>query len=68
MSIAEANTLREANPEEYRNRSWDTMAKHVNQMLELQKREAITFDYGKGSRGQAKDKRHVAHAFDFPDS
>lgn len=66
MSIAEANTLREANPEEYRNRSWDTMAKHVNQMLELQKRGAITFDYGNNLRGQAKDKRHVAHAFDFP--
>ena len=66
MSIAEANTLREANPEEYRNRSWDTMAKHVNQMLELQKRGAITFDYGNNLRGQAKDKRHVEHAFDFP--
>jgi urocanate hydratase len=60
MSVAEAN------PEEYRNRSWDTMAKHVNEMLELQKRGAITFDYGNNLRGQAKDKRHVDHAFDFP--
>jgi urocanate hydratase len=66
MSVAEANILREANPEEYRNRSWDTMAKHVNEMLELQKRGAITFDYGNNLRGQAKDKRHVDHAFDFP--
>jgi urocanate hydratase len=35
-------------------------------MLELQKRGAITFDYGNNLRGQAKDKRGVANAFDFP--
>ncbi|MEN9522376.1 MAG: hypothetical protein RL065_753, partial [Bacteroidota bacterium] len=43
-----------------------TMAKHVRQMLELQKRGAITFDYGNNLRGQAKDKRGVMNAFDFP--
>jgi urocanate hydratase len=42
------------------------MAKHVRQMLELQKRGAITFDYGNNLRGQAHDKRGVANAFDFP--
>ena len=47
-------------------RSLDTMAVHVNEMLELQKRGAITFDYGNNLRGQAHDKRHVEHAFDFP--
>ena len=66
LSVAEANVLRETNPEEYRNKSWDTMAKHVRQMLELQKRGAITFDYGNNLRGQAKDKRGVQNAFDFP--
>ncbi|MEI6312974.1 MAG: urocanate hydratase [Bacteroidota bacterium] len=66
MSVAEANTLREADPELYRNKSWDTMAKHVKQMLALQKRGAITFDYGNNIRGQAKDKRQVMNAFDFP--
>jgi urocanate hydratase len=35
-------------------------------MLELQKRGAITFDYGNNLRGQAHDKRHVERAFDFP--
>jgi urocanate hydratase len=35
-------------------------------MLELQKMGAITFDYGNNIRGQAKDKRGVANAFDFP--
>ena len=66
LSVDEARTLREANPAEYIERSLDTIAKHVRQMLELQKRGAITFDYGNNIRGQAKDKRAVANAFDFP--
>jgi urocanate hydratase len=66
LSVAEANALRENNPEEYSSRSLDTMARHVRQMLELQKRGAITFDYGNNLRGQAHDKRGVANAFDFP--
>lgn len=66
LSVEEANVLRERDPEAYRNASWDTMAKHVNQMLTLQKRGAITFDYGNNLRGQAKDKRGVMNAFDFP--
>jgi urocanate hydratase len=66
MSVEEANTLREADPEKYKSLSLDTMAHHVRQMLELQKRGAITFDYGNNLRGQAKDKRGVENAFDFP--
>jgi urocanate hydratase len=66
MTVAEANELREKNPHKYSELSLDTMAHHVNLMLELQKRGAITFDYGNNLRGQAKDKRHVEHAFDFP--
>ncbi len=66
LSVVEANALRSNNPDEYMKRSLDTMAKHVNQMLELQKRGAITFDYGNNLRGQAHDKRNVENAFDFP--
>jgi urocanate hydratase len=66
LSVNEANALRESDPETYKSRSLDTMAKHVRQMLELQKRGAITFDYGNNLRGQAKDKRGVENAFDFP--
>ena len=66
LTVAEANALRDANPEEYCKRSLDTMARHVRQMLELQKRGAITFDYGNNLRGQAHDKRGVQDAFDFP--
>lgn len=66
MSVSEANALRDANPESYKSLSLDTMAHHVKLMLELQKRGAITFDYGNNLRGQAHDKRGVEHAFDFP--
>jgi urocanate hydratase len=66
MSVEEANALREADPVAYSNRSLDTIAHHVRLMLELQKRGAITFDYGNNIRGQAKDKRGVENAFDFP--
>jgi urocanate hydratase len=66
LSVVEANALRSSNPNEYIRRSLDTIAKHVRQMLELQKRGAITFDYGNNIRGQAHDKRGVENAFDFP--
>lgn len=66
LSSTQINILRQQNPDEYRSRSLDTMAKHVRQMLELQKRGTITFDYGNNLRGQAKDKRGVQNAFDFP--
>lgn len=66
LSVEEAKVLREKNAEEYVRLSLDTMAKHVRQMLALQKRGAITFDYGNNLRGQAKDKRGVENAFDFP--
>jgi urocanate hydratase len=66
LSVEQAKILREANSEEYINRSLDTMARHVNLMLELQKMGSITFDYGNNLRGQAKDKRGVKNAFDFP--
>ncbi len=66
MSVAEANTLRDANPTEYEKLSLDTMAHHVKLMIELQNRGAITFDYGNNLRGQAKDKRGVENAFAFP--
>jgi urocanate hydratase len=66
LNVAEAKVLREKNAEEYTRLSLDTMAKHVRQMLALQKRGAITFDYGNNLRGQAKDKRGVENAFDFP--
>lgn len=66
MSVEEAKVLREQDPDMYCKLSLDTMARHVEQMLELQKRGAVTFDYGNNLRGQAHDKRGVKNAFDFP--
>ncbi|MFH1321718.1 MAG: urocanate hydratase [Bacteroidota bacterium] len=65
LTVEEAKTLRESNPKEYIERSFDTIARHVNQMLELQKMGAVTFDYGNNIRGQAL-ARGVENAFDFP--
>jgi len=66
LSVAEANALRESDKDNYTQRSLDTMAHHVQLMLELQSRGAITFDYGNNLRGQAHDKRGIANAFNFP--
>lgn len=66
LSVAEANALRECDKDSYTQRSLDTMAHHVQLMLELQSRGAITFDYGNNLRGQAHDKRGIANAFNFP--
>jgi len=65
MTVEEAGVLRETNPEQYVDLSKETMARHVKQMLELQSRGAITFDYGNNLRGQALE-RGVENAFDFP--
>jgi urocanate hydratase len=65
MSYDEALQLRREDPDEYIERSMRSMAVHVEAMLELQKRGAITFDYGNNIRTQAK-KAGVENAFDIP--
>lgn len=66
MTIEQAQILRQTDPNTYKKKAWDTMAKHVQLMLQLQERGSITFDYGNNLRGQARDQRNVANAFDFP--
>jgi urocanate hydratase len=65
MTLAEALHLRVKNPDEYIEHSMRSMAMHVEAMLALQKRGAITFDYGNNIRTQAK-KAGVEKAFDIP--
>jgi urocanate hydratase len=65
MSLEAALRLRESNPEEYTRRSMETMGKHVEAMLELKRRGAITFDYGNNLRTQAK-LAGVEDAFAIP--
>jgi len=66
MSLEEANELRINNPTEYIEKSYKTMRLHCKAMLELQKRGAITFDYGNNIRGQVKENAGLDNAFDFP--
>jgi urocanate hydratase len=63
ISYHDALELRSSAPEEYIRRSYDSMASHMRAMIELQRRGAITFDYGNNLRGQAI-KAGVDDAFD----
>lgn len=65
MSFEEAIELRKSNPDKYIKLSRRTIVKHVEAMLEFQKRGAITFDYGNNIRGEAKENG-VNKAFDIP--
>ncbi len=55
MPYDAALSLRTGDPERYRQESMRTMAEHVACMLELQRRGAITFDYGNNLRAFAKE-------------
>ncbi len=65
MDVNAADKLRLENPEKYVDLSYQTMVKHVELMLELQKMGSITFDYGNNLRGRALEKG-LKNAFDFP--
>jgi len=65
MSLGEADALRQRDPAEYVRRATASMAVHVRAMLELQRRGAVTFDYGNNIRAQA-EKGGVTNAFDIP--
>ncbi|HAQ08317.1 MAG TPA: urocanate hydratase [Bacillus bacterium] len=65
LSLGEAAELRNRDPREYVKQSSLSMVKHVESMLEYQRRGAVTFDYGNNIRQVAKDNGE-AHAFDFP--
>jgi len=63
MSFDEALSLRESDPKKYIDLSYETMARHMRAMIELQNRGAITFDYGNNLRGQAVE-HGVPNAFE----
>src|SRR5207247_7619168 len=65
MSLEDALVWRRKNPEEYIERAVRSMGVHVEAMLALQKKGAVTFDYGNNIRAQAK-KAGVKDAFDIP--
>lgn len=65
LSYEKAIELRKINPDEYVALAYNSMVKHVELMLELQKKGAVTFDYGNNIRARAQEKG-VTNAFDFP--
>jgi urocanate hydratase len=56
-TVAEADRLRERDPEAYVEASRETMARHVAAILELQDRGAVAFEYGNNLRGQVQEHR-----------
>ncbi|MEO6289481.1 MAG: urocanate hydratase, partial [Ginsengibacter sp.] len=65
LSTEAANALREKDPEKYISLAYDSMKLHVELMLELKNRGAITFDYGNNLRARAQEAG-LKNAFDFP--
>jgi len=64
MSFHDALLLRKTDSQKYIELSYETMARHMRAMIELQDRGAIAFDYGNNLRGQAK-KAGVDNAFEI---
>ncbi|ACK59417.1 MULTISPECIES: urocanate hydratase [Bacillus] len=64
-TLEEAAKLREKDPERYVQLSKESMTKHVEAMLAMQEKGAITFDYGNNIRQVAFDEG-LKNAFDFP--
>lgn len=65
MTLEEASVLRSQDPEAYIARSMESMAVHVQAMLDLQKAGSIVFDYGNNIRQNAY-QQGVQDAFAFP--
>jgi urocanate hydratase len=65
MTLEAARRLRAADPAEYVKRSMQAMAVHVEAMLSLRQKGAVTFDYGNNIRAQAR-QAGVERAFDIP--
>jgi urocanate hydratase len=65
LSLEEAKSLRQANPQAYIARSMESMAVHVQAMLDMQKAGSVVFDYGNNIRENAL-KQGVADSYAFP--
>jgi len=66
VTLAEAAELRQRDPAGYEGRVLDSMVRHVEAMLALQKRGSVAFDYGNNLRGQVADRRGMKRAFEIP--
>jgi urocanate hydratase len=64
MSVEDAKALRDRDPDEFRRRAMESLAAHVQAMLDFQAKGSIVFDYGNNIRQRAYDAG-VKNAFDF---
>ncbi|HLH09470.1 MAG TPA: urocanate hydratase [Terriglobales bacterium] len=65
LTVEQAAELRERDAKQYVEHSLDSIARHVDGMLKLQKMGSVTFDYGNNIRTFAFE-RGVRNAYDFP--
>jgi urocanate hydratase len=65
LDVTQAAELRARDRDEYRKRSLESIARHVEGMLALQKLGSVTFDYGNNIRTFAYEQG-VKNAYDFP--
>ncbi|HEY2384853.1 MAG TPA: urocanate hydratase [Terriglobia bacterium] len=65
LTLDDAGKLRESDPKAYTARAIESMAIHVQAMLDMQKQGAVTFDYGNNIRTMAFEGG-VKNAYDFP--
>lgn len=65
LTMEEADALRKNDPVAYAKQAQASIAKHVQAMLDLQKKGSEVFDYGNNIRQRAFDFG-VSDAFDFP--
>src|SRR4030095_10219063 len=65
LTLKLAEDLRDANPDEYLERSLSSMARHVEAMLALKRNGAVAFDYGNNIRKFAFDAG-CKDAFEIP--
>ena len=65
LSVDEADQLRAKDPEEYLRRASESIARHVEGMLEYVRIGSYVFDYGNNLRGEALEAG-VTDAFSYP--
>ncbi len=65
LSVEEADRLRADDPEEYLRRASESIARHVEGMLEYVRIGSYVFDYGNNLRGEAQ-QAGVTEAFSYP--
>jgi urocanate hydratase len=65
LSVEEASALRSSDPDEYLRRARESIARHVEGMLEYVRLGSYVFDYGNNLRGEAREGG-VSEAFSYP--